>query len=176
MIIFRGRRRYVFLGALVSALALISDQAAKFAVLSWFREMSEIIEVTGFLNLVLVWNRGVSFGMFSGDSRWNTVFLIILALGIVAFLLTWLFRTERRVLAVALGLVIGGAFGNVIDRFFHGAVVDFLDFHVGNWHWPAFNIADGAITVGAVVLIADALFRGGEKHKIMERDNVDGVG
>ena len=85
MIIFRGRRRYVFLGALVSALALISDQAAKFAVLSGFREMSEIIEVTGFLNLVLSLNRGVSFGMFSGDSRWNTVFLIILALGIVAF-------------------------------------------------------------------------------------------
>ncbi len=109
-------------------------------------------------DLVMTWNRGVSFGIFNHDNIWNSLVLSVLSLAIAAGLVVWLARAERRLLALALGLVIGGAVGNVIDRVRFGAVADFLDFHVGLWHWPAFNLADSAITVGAVIIVLDSLF------------------
>lgn len=163
-------------GYSIAATVIVFDQLTKWLVLGHFLDSPQTIEVTAFFNLVLVWNWGVSFGLFSSDSPWNAVLLSLLAIGIVAFLIRWLFRTERRMLATALGLVIGGAIGNVIDRAIHGAVVDFLDFHVAGWHWPAFNIADSSIFVGAAILIGDALFRGEEKPKTEAQDNADGAG
>lgn len=172
--LWTSRRAFCF-GVIAAVLVFGFDHVTKWMALSYFTENPQSIEVTSFFNLVLVWNYGVSFGMFSHTSIWNMVFLVGLALAIVAFLARWLLKTERRLLGMALGGVIGGAIGNVVDRLLHGAVVDFLDFHVNNWHWPAFNIADSAISVGAVILIADALFRGEEKPKTEEQTDKDGA-
>jgi len=107
----------------------------------------------------MVWNRGVTFGLLSGDGPWNHLILALLAAAIALFLLRWLARAETRAIAVALGAVIGGAIGNVVDRLRFGAVVDFVDAHAWGWHWYVFNIADAGIVCGVAVLIADALFR-----------------
>lgn len=124
-----------------------------------------VIEITDFFNLVLAWNTGISFGLFDSDSPFNVWTLSALALLIVACLIYWLLRAERRIIAVSLGLIIGGALGNVADRLRIGAVVDFLDFHAMGWHWPAFNVADSSITVGAAILIADSLFESANHRK-----------
>jgi len=116
-----------------------------------------VIPVLPFFNLVLVWNQGVSFGMF-GDGSVGAWALVLLAAGIVVALVYWLRKADSTLSVVSLGLIIGGAVGNVIDRLVHGAVVDFLDVHAAGWHWPAFNVADSAITVGVVLLLAESLF------------------
>ena len=113
--------------------------------------------MTPFFNLVLVWNRGVSFGMFNSGGAFAPWLLSGLALAVVVGLLVWLKRSDQLLTGLGLGLVIGGAFGNLIDRIRFGAVVDFLDFHLAGWHWPAFNLADAAICVGAVLMLADGL-------------------
>ncbi|MGI9506383.1 MAG: signal peptidase II [Geminicoccaceae bacterium] len=115
------------------------------------------IRVTSFFDLVLVWNRGVSFGMFNNAGAYGPMILSGIAIAVVLGLLYWLRQAENRLTVMALGLVIGGALGNVIDRFRFGAVVDFLDFHIAGYHWPAFNVADAAICVGAVLLLLDGL-------------------
>ena len=115
------------------------------------------LPVTPFFNLVLVWNRGVSFGMFDTVGVLAPWVLSGLALAVVAGLLIWLRRAEDRLTIVGLGLVIGGALGNVIDRIRFGAVIDFLDFHLAGYHWPAFNLADTAIVVGAGLMLVDGL-------------------
>jgi signal peptidase II len=115
------------------------------------------IEVTDFFDIVLVWNRGVSFGMFNNDAGLNGLLFSLLAAVIVVALLVWLRRAASPLIVIAIGLVIGGAVGNVIDRLRLGAVVDFLDFHLGSWHWPAFNVADAAICVGVGLMIVDGL-------------------
>ena len=109
------------------------------------------------LDLTMVWNRGVTFGLFSGDGPWNHVVLAGLAGAIAVFLVRWLARAEGRMVALALGAVIGGAFGNVLDRLRFGAVVDFVDAHAWGWHWYVFNVADAAIVCGVGVLLLDAL-------------------
>ena len=107
----------------------------------------------------MVWNRGVTFGLLSGDGPLNHLILALLATAIAGFLLRWMARAETPLVAVALGAVIGGAVGNVIDRLRLGHVVDFLDFHAMGWHWPAFNVADSAITVGAGILILEGFLQ-----------------
>lgn len=140
----------------LAALVLILDQASKWWILLDVMAPPRMIEVTGFFNLVLVWNPGISFGMFgSGEGRW---LLAGLAAAIAVALVVWIARTVRPWLAVALGLVVGGALGNALDRVIHGEVVDFLDFHLAGAHWPAFNLADSAITVGVIVMLVDSLF------------------
>lgn len=116
------------------------------------------IAVTPFFNLVLAWNRGVSFSLFRSDASLAPYLLSAVAVAVVIALLVWLGRQHRFWPALGIGLVIGGALGNVIDRLRHGAVVDFLDFHAAGWHWPAFNLADSAITIGVAVLVVDGLF------------------
>jgi signal peptidase II len=110
-----------------------------------------------FLNFVMVWNTGVSFGMFGGGGEWVKVALIAVAFVISGVMLAWLYLASRVLVASALALIVGGALGNVIDRFRFGAVADFVDVHVMGYHWPAFNVADSAIAVGAGILILDAL-------------------
>ncbi len=118
------------------------------------------VEVLPFFNVVLVWNRGVSFGMFGSAGP----LLLALLAGAVAVVLTvWMLRSPRRFEALALGTVAGGAAGNILDRLTRGAVVDFLDFHIGGWHWYAFNLADSAITVGVAMLLFDAVFMRGRR-------------
>jgi signal peptidase II len=120
---------------------------------------SRIIPVTPFFNLVLIWNRGVSFGFLGQESSdWLPWLLTALALAIMTVLAWWLREAANRLMVLALGLVIGGAFGNIIDRLRFGAVVDFLDFYIAEFHWPAFNVADSAITAGAALILYDALF------------------
>lgn len=115
------------------------------------------IELTSFFNLVMVWNQGVSFGMF-GDGMAGPLAFVGVALGICAIFMVWLIKSESWTEAIACGLVIGGAIGNIIDRIRFGAVADFLDFHIGDLHWPAFNIADACIACGIGLILIDALF------------------
>ena len=115
-------------------------------------------------NLVLIYNRGMSFGLFNGGGGLNALMFSLFAAAIVTVLIYWLSRVESLLLAIAIGLIIGGAIGNVIDRIRWGAVVDFLDFHVGTWHWPAFNVADSAICIGVAMMLLDGLLLRREAH------------
>lgn len=119
------------------------------------------IELAPFFDLVVAWNWGVSFGMFNNPDQPLAAWVLpVMTLGICAGLAAWLRKADKPLLRLALGLVIGGALGNLIDRLVVGAVADFLYFHVGSFHWPAFNLADSAISVGAAILIWDSLFPG----------------
>jgi len=142
----------LFIAVLIGA-----DQLLKQYMLSLVFEPPRVIEVTGFFNLVPVWNRGVSFGML-GDSETSRWILVGLAFVIVAILVVWLIRAGSAVVVFALVLVIGGALSNVIDRVVFGAVVDFIDIHAFGWHWPAFNLADMSIVAGTAFLLYDGLF------------------
>jgi signal peptidase II len=132
----------------------VLDQASKEVVLY----SADLLptRVLPFFNLVLVWNPGISFGMFGGDKALEPWILVGLTAVISIGLLVWLVRERHRPTALALGLVLGGAIGNVVDRLRHGAVVDFLDFHIAGYHWPAFNVADSAIVIGALLLVAES--------------------
>ena len=145
------------LGALVALAALVLDQLSKWWILESVMDPPRRIALTPFLDLVLVYNRGVSFGVFGGAPDWMPWVLTGFALAIAVGLGIWLRRAGDRWLAASIGLVIGGAVGNIVDRLRFGAVVDFIDVHVAGWHWPAFNVADSAITVGVAVLLLDAL-------------------
>ncbi len=149
-------------GLLLAALVLAADQASK----HWILEVLRLPEVRhvpllaagpfGF-DLTMVWNRGVTFGMLSGSEPWHAWVLAGLAAAIALFLLRWMSRAENRRTALALGAIVGGAVGNVIDRLRFGAVVDFADAHAWGWHWYVFNVADAAIVLGVGVLLVEAL-------------------
>ena len=152
------------LGLTLAAVILVADQATKWLMLEVL-DLPEVGHIPllaagpfGF-DLTMVWNRGVTFGLLAGDTLWHQLGLGLLAALIAAFLLRWMARAETRPVAVALGAVIGGAVGNMIDRLRFGAVVDFVDAHAWGWHWYVFNLADAAIVCGVAVLLADALFR-----------------
>jgi signal peptidase II len=147
-------------GLAIAAVVIALDHATKWWVLLSLMQPPRVIEVTPFFNIVLTWNRGVSFGMFDTDSPMGPWILSGVAVAVVIALVAWLSKGPSRFVAAALALIIGGAIGNVIDRFIHGAVVDFLDVHAAGYHWPAFNVADSAISVGAALLILDSLFAG----------------
>lgn len=151
-------------GLSVAAVVIVLDQLTKWWILERMMLPPRVIEVTPFFNLVLTWNRGVSFGMFNTDSPLNAWLLPLVALVIIAMLVFWLIRADRLILGLALGAVIGGAVGNLIDRLRFGAVADFLDLHAFGYHWPAFNIADSAISIGVVVLILDSVL-GAAEHQ-----------
>jgi signal peptidase II len=148
-------------GIALAAIVLALDQLSKWALLDWMLPRApgeRLVPVTSFFNVVLVWNRGVSFGMFNnGDGGLNAIAFSVLAAAIVIGLLFWLRRATQPLVVGGIGLVIGGAIGNVIDRLRFGAVVDFLDFHAAGWHWPAFNVADAAICVGVGLILIDSL-------------------
>jgi signal peptidase II len=118
--------------------------------------LGERLEVTGFFNMVLVYNKGAAFSFLSDAQGWQTPLLIVFALVAIGIVGTLLVRSPgRQLFCTGLGLILGGALGNLIDRLRFGQVVDFLDFHAAGWHWPAFNVADSAITVGALLLILE---------------------
>jgi len=148
-------------GLAVAAVVAVADQLSKAWVLRLFTEQQQPVErmepVTGFFNLVLTWNRGMSFGLFNNDATLNAAIFTVIAAVIVGGLLVWLRRAQEPLIGIAIGLVIGGAVGNVVDRLWRGAVVDFLDFHLGDWHWFAFNLADAAICIGVGLMVIDSL-------------------
>ncbi|MGB0629264.1 MAG: signal peptidase II [Alphaproteobacteria bacterium] len=147
-------------GLSIAALVVLLDQASKYWVVHHVMAPPRIIEVTSFFNIVMVWNKGASFGLFSSQSVWTQALLGGLAVIISLVLVIWLTRAQNRWLALSLGLVVGGALGNAIDRAVYLAVADFLDFHVAGYHWPSFNVADIAISVGVVLLLLDGLITG----------------
>lgn len=119
--------------------------------------------IAGWFDLTLAFNRGAAFSFLSSADGWQRWLFTVIALLVSGVLGVWLWRMDRRLVLqpLAVALIIGGALGNLIDRFHYGYVVDFISWHYQHWYWPAFNVADSAITVGAVLLIADML-RGGE--------------
>ena len=154
------RRRRLAWGLGVAALVVVLDQATKAWMMGLLLDPPRAVALTGFFDLVPVWNRGVSFGILASRDGSTAWLLGGVAVVVAAGLAVWLARAERALLALGLGLVIGGALGNVIDRGRFGAVFDFLDFHVAGWHWPAFNLADSAITIGVGLLLLDGLLAG----------------
>lgn len=146
------------LGIAAAAVVLAADQASKWWVLDVLR-LPDLgsVRVLPVLNLTMVWNRGVTFGLLDSAGPWSAPLLVAGALAIVALLGVWLRRAQRPLVAVALGAIAGGAIGNVIDRLRFGAVVDFIHAHAFGWSWYVFNIADAAIICGVAALILDGM-------------------
>jgi len=158
------------LGAGLAAAVFAADLASKWWLL-YGLELGRrgAIEITPFFNLVLVWNRGISFGLFNDGGVSGRWLLVALTAAIIIGLAIWLVRAQGRFLAIALGLVIGGAMGNMYDRIVYGAGRDFFDVHIGTHHWPAFNLADSAISVGVALLIWDAVMGTGDEAESTDR-------
>lgn len=159
-------------GFSIAAMIVIVDQLTKWWVVTGFLRLSDAPfmawlaqkapqhdfvrhEITSFLNIVMVWNPGVSFGLLQTEHGYAAYGLTIMALVIAFGFALWLWREADKWRAIAIGLIIGGALGNVWDRLRFGAVVDFVDLHVAGYHWPAFNVADSAICIGVIVLLID---------------------
>jgi len=139
----------------LAAAVVLADQVTKALVLGRFA-LGERLEVTSFFNMVLVYNKGAAFSFLSDAPGWQTPALIVFALAAIGVVGTFIVRSPgRRLLCTGLALILGGALGNLIDRLRFGSVVDFLDFHARGWHWPAFNVADSAITIGAALIILE---------------------
>ncbi len=133
---------------------LVVDQLTKWAALAGL-DYARPVEILPFFDFTLLYNTGAAFSFLADHDGWQRWFFVFLAVVITAAMLAWLAFVairEKRIQA-GITLVIGGAVGNVIDRVLYGHVVDFLDFHVAGWHWPAFNIADAAITIGVALII-----------------------
>lgn len=146
----------------LSGVVIALDQITKLLILRSFVLGDSLPLVPGF-NLVLVYNSGAAFSFLADAGGWQKWFFVALALGVSVWIVGMLKQNAaERLLALALALILGGALGNVIDRIVYGAVVDFLDFYIGQWHWPAFNVADSAITVGAALLVWEQLRSSGK--------------
>jgi signal peptidase II len=166
-----NRANFLPLGVIAALLVLVADQASKWWVLNVIDlpELHQIV-LLPVLNLTMVWNRGVTFGLLNGLGSWGHVILAGVALAVVVALGFWLRKAENRIVAIAIGSIAGGAVGNVIDRVRFGGVVDFIHAHVGTpWgdmSWYVFNVADAAIVCGVGVLILESVLskRKGERH------------
>jgi signal peptidase II len=156
------RPNFVPLGVIVGLVVLAADQLSKWWVLNVLNlpDLRQAV-LLPVLNLTMVWNRGVTFGLLNGLGAWGHVVLAVVALAVVVALGFWLRRAESGVVAVAIGAIAGGAIGNVIDRVRFGAVVDFIHAHVdtpwGDVSWYVFNVADAAIVCGVAVLILESM-------------------
>jgi signal peptidase II len=152
----RGRIFWPWLAAGV----IVADQATKFAIEHGTREEYMRVLIPGLLNLVHRHNPGVAFGLLAdSDSSWLKAGLVVFSLAVMV-MLAWLLVTGRAGGArsrAGLSMILGGAAGNVVDRLIHGSVIDFVNLHVGQYHWPAFNVADSAIVVGAGLVILELL-------------------
>ena len=149
-------RRALTIACAVALVLVIADQWTKHAVSSNLR-YGESLPVTSFFNLVLVYNRGAAFSFLSDAGGWQRVFFIVVTSAAI-IVLAWLIamHESEKLFRWGLTLILGGAIGNLIDRIAYGHVIDFLDFHLAGWHFWAFNVADSAITVGAILLILDS--------------------
>ena len=137
----------------IATVVLLLDQLSKWSALSNLK-LGIPEEVLPFMNWLLLFNPGAAFSFLAQSSGWQRWFFTILGLAASLYIL-WLLRKNQsdKILSFALSFILGGALGNVLDRVMYGAVVDFIDLHYGNWHWPAFNIADSAICIGAALIV-----------------------
>ncbi len=145
-------------GLIVAAAVLVLDQLSKWVILNWVMAPPRTIALTPFFDLVLSWNTGISFGLFGGGPEAGRWLFIGLGCVIIAVLLVWMARSTRGLLVFAIGLIVGGAVGNIVDRLRFGAVADFLYFHYREYGFPAFNLADSAISIGVALILIDSLF------------------
>jgi len=143
----------------IAAIVIVLDQFTKTLILGHC-QLGDSRTVTSFFNVVRVHNTGAAFSFLAGAAGWQRWFFIGLGIAAAGFIV-WMLRRHggQRLFALALALILGGALGNVIDRILHGHVVDFVQVHYGGWYFPAFNVADSAITIGAACLILDELLR-----------------
>lgn len=172
------KKRVLWLG--LAVISVLLDQVSKWYVteiflrprigggtqsagfLEWYLYLPQPLHsggvyMTSFFNIVMAWNTGVSFSMFSGQGHYTWLFLIIVATAITCGFLYWMLNEKRHIFGICYALVIGGAIGNIIDRVRFGAVIDFLDFHIRGYHWPAFNVADMCVVTGISLLIIVSL-------------------
>lgn len=145
-------------GLLVAAVLAVLDQLSKWVILNMVMVPPRTIPVTPFFDIVLGWNAGISFGLFGGGPEAGRWIFIGAGCLIIVILLLWMARAGRGLLVFAIGLIIGGAVGNIIDRLRFGAVTDFLYFHYRDYGFPAFNLADSAISIGVALILIDSLF------------------
>ena len=143
----------MILGLVAALFVVLADQVSKALIFGYLTESQPTVLVTDFFNLVTAWNTGVSFSMFNNLGNYGIYILSGFSLLVICFLMYWMCKEKDKLMQVALGFIVGGALGNVIDRVRIGAVFDFLDVHIGEHHWPAFNVADSFICIGAVLLI-----------------------
>ena len=152
--------RPYLIGLPIALVVFVADQVSKHWILErlagepW---QEQYYYVAPFMNFALAMNHGVTFGMFDHNGSANVVIVGGIALAVAAGLLYWLRKVDRGLVAVAVGLIVGGALGNFLDRVRYGAVVDFIDAHWGAWHWYVFNLADSAIDTGVALLLVDSL-------------------
>jgi signal peptidase II len=140
----------------LAAALVVADQLVKWVMLARFAP-GEPLAVTGFLNLVLVFNKGAAFSFLASAQGWQTLaFAAIAVVASIVISVLILKNKNKKLFCSGLALILGGALGNLVDRIAYGHVVDFLDFHAMGWHWPAFNAADSAITLGAAILIVES--------------------
>lgn len=162
--------RWLLLGLLI----LVADQFSKLLVLYYLRPY-ERIDLLPMLNITLLFNKGAAFSMLAGEGGWQNWLFVVLALVFAGGILVWLRRLPARGqawLAAGLSLILGGALGNAVDRVWHSHVIDFIQVHWHNvWYFPTFNLADSAITIGAIIAIADALFN--RRHRQAKDDSTE---
>lgn len=152
-------QRFVTTGLKVALALLLADQATKLSLIyGTHLRLTYPWPILPFLDFTVVWNRGISYGLFQQESdlgRWVLTGVKLVAATVLFF---WLRRAESRIEAIGIGLIIGGAIGNAIDRIWHGAVFDFVHFHIGSFSWYVFNVADAAIVIGVILMIAAPFF------------------
>jgi signal peptidase II len=158
----QGEKKYRVIGAFTVLFTVVFDQITKHAILAVFKYPPRRVEIAPFFDLALTWNKGVSFGLFNSYGDIGTLVLIIVSLAISLGLTIWLMRATNIYLSCGLGLIIGGAIGNLVDRFQFKAVVDFLYFHLDTFAWPAFNVADASITIGVALILFESFYKKGE--------------
>lgn len=153
----------------VSVVILLLDQCTKLLADAMLT-LHEQVPVIPYFAFLKAYNSGAAFSFLSDASGWQRWFFVVLALIVISVLLVWLRRlpAEEVRSRLALALILGGAVGNLIDRLVYGYVIDFLDIYYGSWHWPSFNIADAAISVGAFLLVLDAFLGGKEKPPVSQ--------
>jgi len=147
-----------------SSLVVILDQASKSFMIELLNKPPNTIPVTPLKNYSLGFNRGVSFGLLNDLGSWGPMVLSLLTIAIVGVLLVWLWKAKRVADRAAISLIIGGALGNLIDRIRVGAVTDFLDFYLGPYHWPAFNLADTGIFIGTGLILIQSFYPADERR------------
>lgn len=152
-----SKEKILLLGIVIAVMVIVLDQLSKFLMLTFVLNEQSVIIIMPFFNLVHAWNTGVSFSLFNNGGFIGTLLLCLIVIVIVAILLRWLYKEKTKLIQIALGMIIGGAVGNLIDRIRFGAVFDFLDFYIDAYHWPAFNLADSCICIGAVMIILHSM-------------------
>lgn len=153
----------------LAALIFVLDQASKLYVLYVLElEYRGPLTINPYIDLILVWNRGISYGLFQQHADWGRYGLVLLSIGAAIGLTIWLFRTPVKTIMFGTSLLIGGALGNALDRLIYGAVVDFILLHWQEWQWYVFNVADTAIVAGVLLLLYDSLLREGRRMRSQE--------